>query len=90
MRKSVVLPTERSGYRYRVDTSNAIAHRVRQARTAALRAQLALTLTQILLWLSLIAGVITVAVWLRRRILASLSSTEPDVTADATDAADRI
>jgi hypothetical protein len=33
----------------------------------ALRAELALTLTQILLWVSVIGGVVVALLWLRRR-----------------------
>ena len=50
-----------------MNRTKAVAHRVSQARGLALRAQLALTLTQILLWISLIGGVAVALLWLRRR-----------------------
>jgi hypothetical protein len=68
-------------------TTKAVAHRVRQARTAALRAQLALTLTQLLLWVSLIGVVIAAALWAKRRIMpgeqtAPVSPPSETVTSD--------
>ena len=46
-----------------MNRTKAVAHRARQARGLALRAQLALTLTQILLWVSLIGGVAVALLW---------------------------
>jgi uncharacterized membrane protein len=50
----------------------------------ALRAQLALTLTQILMWVSLIGGVAVALLWLRRRT----SPTEQPTPAPASPVAD--
>jgi hypothetical protein len=50
-----------------VNRTKAVAHRARQARGLALRAELALTLFQILLWMSVIGGVAVALLWLRRR-----------------------
>jgi hypothetical protein len=67
-----------------VNRTKAVAHRVGQARRLALRAELALTLTQILLWVSLIGGVAVALLWLRRRA----SPTEQATPAPASPIAD--
>lgn len=51
-----------------MSTTRAVAHRARQARGIALRAQLAWALTQILLWVSLIGAVGAALLWARRRL----------------------
>ncbi|MBI2703243.1 MULTISPECIES: hypothetical protein [Mycobacterium] len=51
-------------------TTKAVAHRVGQARGLALRAQFAWMITQFLFWLSLIAAVVGLALWARRRLTA--------------------
>lgn len=51
-----------------MSTTTAVANRARQARGIALRAQLAWTLTQILLWVSLIGAVGAALLWARRRL----------------------
>ncbi|MHA7649560.1 hypothetical protein ACX9NE_07320 [Mycobacterium sp. ML4] len=64
-----------------MNTTKAVAHRVGQARGLALRAQLAWMVTQLLFWLSLIGGVVAVALWARRRLTSgaqtAASSTPP-------------
>lgn len=56
-------------------TTKAVAHRVGQARTLALRAQIAMTLTQLLLWPALIGAAVAVALWARRRLTGSAQET---------------
>jgi len=51
-----------------VDTTTAIAHRLRQARALALRAELAMTIAQILFWVSLIGVAVGLAAWAHRRL----------------------
>ncbi|OBK49702.1 hypothetical protein [Mycobacterium sp. 1081908.1] len=48
-------------------SSGALAHRLRQARAVALRAQLALTGAQILFWVALIGAPVGLALRARRR-----------------------
>ncbi|MDP7705301.1 hypothetical protein [Mycobacterium sp. TY815] len=66
-----------------MNTTKAVAHRVGQARGLALRAQLAWMLTQLLFWLSVIGGVVTLALWTRRRLTAgartAAAATTPSV-----------
>lgn len=69
-----------------------VAHRAvrraRQARTLAVRTQLALTLAQVLLWVSLIGGVVGVAALLWTRLRANTRATTPapqTVTSDTAD-----
>lgn len=50
-----------------MDKTKAVAHRLAHARSALLRAQLALTLSQLLFWASLIGGVVGAALLLVRR-----------------------
>ncbi|OBI83435.1 hypothetical protein A9X01_20735 [Mycobacterium asiaticum] len=58
-----------------MDRTKAVAHRLGQARSALLRAQLALTLSQLLLWVSLIGGVVGAALlFVRRRAHAAEQS----------------
>ncbi|WP_155767813.1 hypothetical protein [Mycobacterium asiaticum] len=55
-----------------MDKTKAVAHRLGQARSALLRAQLALTLSQLLFWVSLIGGVVGAALlFVRRRAHAA-------------------
>lgn len=58
-------------------TTKTIAHRAGQARGLALRAQLAWMLTQLLFWLSVIAGVAAVALWARGRLTAGAPTVSP-------------
>lgn len=48
-------------------TLKALAHRLRQARAVALRAELAVTAAQILFWIALIGVLAGLALRLRRR-----------------------
>jgi HAMP domain-containing protein len=57
-----------------MNTTKAVAHRVGQARGLALRAQLAWILTQLVFLLSLIGGVVAVALWARRRLTAGVQA----------------
>ncbi|PJE24798.1 MAG: hypothetical protein CK431_04280 [Mycobacterium sp.] len=64
-------------------TTKAVAHRVGQARELAVRAQLAWMLTQLAFWLSLIGGVVAVALWARRRLTAGAQTAAASTTPSA-------
>ncbi|SPM31435.1 hypothetical protein [Mycobacterium terramassiliense] len=59
-------------------TWNALAHRMRQARTVALRAELALTGAQILFWVALIGVLAGLALRVRRRRIPAQQATPAD------------
>jgi hypothetical protein len=70
-----------------VDTTTAIAHRLRRAQALALRAELAMTIAQVLLWVSLIGLVVALAAWARRRL--THSELRRDAAAPTSPAAER-
>lgn len=64
------------------------ARRARQARTVAVRAQLALTLAQVLLWVSLIGGIAAVGALLWARLRPSVRPATPEFQTVTSDTAD--
>ncbi|OBK26927.1 hypothetical protein A5634_24295 [Mycobacterium asiaticum] len=69
-----------------MNTTKAVAHRARQARGLALRAQLAWMLAQLLLWVLLIGAVVGAAVWAWHRFKSGPDSGTASAPASPTPA----